>query len=255
MAAISVIIPVLNEAAVIQATLRSIPHSEDTEVIVVDGGSHDASARIAEQFGACVLHATPGRAHQMNVGAAAAHGEVLVFLHADTRLPADFAAMIHKTLRRPGVIAGALRLGIDSPQWSLRIVEALANFRSAWLGAPYGDQALFLRRHHFRASAGFSNLPIVEDFELVRRLKRWGRIALAPAAVLTSARRWEQLGVLRTTLLNQAIILAYLFGVSPDRLARWYRCGTFGLRESSDETDSRKRPIGLARRLPSAHEH
>lgn len=248
------IIPVLNEIAVIEATLRHIPRAEDIEVIVVDGGSCDASAGVAEAFGACVIHTTAGRAHQMNVGAASAHGEVLLFLHADTRLPTDFPRLMENTLRRPGVIAGAFRLRIDSPRWSLRFIEALANFRSRWLTMPYGDQALFLRRHHFRMAAGFSELPIMEDFEFVRRLKPWGRIALAPAAVLTSARRWECLGVLRTTLLNKAIILAYLLGVSSARLACWYHSGTLAIRNISHARDTRKRPAALACTLPSAHE-
>ncbi len=254
-AKISVIVPVLNEAAVIEATLRCIPAGEDIEVIVVDGGSRDSSVRVAEAFGARVIHTTAGRAHQMNLGAAAAHGEVLLFLHADTCLPADFLRLVDSTLRRPGVIAGAFRLRIDSRGWSLRIVEAMANFRSRWLGMPYGDQALFVPRHHFRTAAGFSKLPIMEDFEFVRRLKRWGRIALAPATVLTSARRWERLGVLRATLLNQAIILAYLFGVSPARLASWYRGGVLASRESPQDADTRKRPVSMAPTLPSAHEH
>ncbi len=220
---ISVIIPALNEAAVLGETLRRIPWVEDIEVIMVDGGSCDSTVRVAEAFGARVIQTADGRAHQMNSGAAVARGEILLFLHADTRLPADFGRLVRETLRRPGVVAGAFRLRLDSPRWSLRVVEALANFRSNWLKMPYGDQALFLRARHFRTAVGFSKLPIMEDFEFVHRLGRWGRIAIAPAAVVTSARRWEQLGVLRTTLINQIIILAYLLGIAPARLARWYR--------------------------------
>jgi rSAM/selenodomain-associated transferase 2 len=232
---ISVIIPTLNEASVIATTLRHIPRGGDVELIVVDGSSHDGTVAIAEASGARVIRTASNRAQQMNAGAAIARGEILLFLHADTRLPADFARAVHTVLSRPKVVAGAYRLRIDSPRWSLRVVEALANFRSRWLKMPYGDQALFLRARHFRTAVGFSNLPIMEDFEFVRRLGRWGRIAIAPAVVVTSARRWEKLGVLRTTLLNQVIILAYLLGVAPARLARWYRSAGRRARNSPQE--------------------
>lgn len=235
---ISIIIPALDEAEQIDATLRPILHAKDVEVIVVDGGSRDGTAATAESAGVHVIRTSASRAHQMNAGAAIAHGEILLFLHADARLPADFARLVRDTLSRPKVIAGSFRLRIESARWSLRIIEMLANFRSNWLQMPYGDQALFLRVHSFRTAAGFAKLPILEDFEFVRRLGRWGRIALAPAVVVTSARRWERLGVLRTTLINQAIILAYLLGVQPTRLARWYH------REASMD---RGRPRGFRR--------
>lgn len=238
---ISVIVPVVNEAAAIGAALRQIPQTEDLEVIVVDGGSCDHTAHIAEACGTHVLRTTAGRAHQMNAGAEVARGGILLFLHADTRLPAGFARMVRETLSRPEVIAGAFRLRIDSPRRSLRIVETFANFRSSRLQAPYGDQALFLRADCFRASGGFPEVPIMEDFAFVRRLRRMGRISLAPAAAVTSARRWEQLGVLRTTLINQVIILAYLLGVSPERLARWYRGADVAGRNSSQEAQKHER--------------
>lgn len=248
---ISVIIPALNEASVIGAALRHIPLNEDIEVIVVDGGSGDSTVKIAEASGARVIHTGAGRAQQMNLGAAAARGEILLFLHADTHLPGDFPRLVRQTLSRPGVVAGAFRLRIDSPRWSLRVVEALANFRSSWLKMPYGDQALFLRSRHFRTAVGFSKLSIMEDFEFVRRLGRWGRIALAPAAVLTSARRWERFGVLRTTIVNQAMILAYLLGVSPARLARWYQGSAAGAQACSREaSDPKTRAAALPNRLP-----
>lgn len=253
-AEVSVIIPALNEAGAIGATLRQIPRTEEVEVIVVDGGSSDHTRAIARACGARVIHASGGRAHQMNAGAAVARGEILLFLHADTRLPADFVRVVRKTLSRTGVIAGVFRLRIGSPQWRLRIVEALANFRSRYLCAPYGDQALFLRSRHFRAAAGFAKLPIMEDFEFVRRIARWGRIAIAPAAVITSARRWERLGILRTTVVNQAIIVAYLLGVSPARLAVWYRAAARAARDSSQEANhhSEAPPVDQAGTLPTA---
>ncbi|MCI0537757.1 MAG: TIGR04283 family arsenosugar biosynthesis glycosyltransferase [Verrucomicrobiales bacterium] len=252
---ISVIIPALNEASSIARTLQSIPADERIEVIVADGGSRDDTIRVAEALGASVVRTAPGRAQQMNVGAAAAQGEVLLFLHADTRLPAEFVSSAFEVLRRPGVVVGAFRLRLDAPQWRFRIVEALANFRSRWFKLPYGDQALFLRRFHFRMAAGFSRLPIMEDFEFVRRLGRWGRIGLAPDAAVTSARRWKRLGVLRTTLLNQAIILAYLFGVSPNRLARWYRGEAIALENRQRRSVREEAAAPLPRQFPSAQEH
>jgi rSAM/selenodomain-associated transferase 2 len=220
-----VIVPTLDEASVIGETLRRIPCGRDIEVIVVDGGSRDSTVSIAAALGARVIHTHGGRARQMNSGAAAARGEILLFLHADTRLPDDFPCVVRETLSKPGVVLGVFRLRIDSPWRSLRLVEALANFRSRWLGMPYGDQALFLRKRYFRTAAGFATLPIMEDFEFVRRIRRSGRVAIAPVAVLTSARRWERLGVLRTTVINQVMILGYLFGISLARLAQWYRGG------------------------------
>lgn len=237
---ISVIVPVLNEAALLGTTLRQIPRTEEVEVIVVDGGSTDRSVQVAEAAGARVFRTAGGRANQMNAGAAVAQGDILLFLHADTRLPVDFARAVRETLSRPQVILGAFRLAIDSTRWSLRVIEALANFRSRCLWMPYGDQALFLRKHHFRTAAGFAKLPIMEDFEFVRRIARWGRVAIARSAVVTSARRWEKLGTLRATLINQAMILAYLMGVAPTRLARWYR----GARELG-----RNKPKEVPRRL------
>lgn len=254
-ARVSVIIPALNEVEVIARTLRSISSDEEIEVIVADGGSHDDTVKVAKALGASVVHTAPGRAHQMNLGAAAAQGEILVFLHADTRLPAEFVRSVYEVLRRPGVVAGAFRLRLDARGWKFRIVEALANFRSRWFKLPYGDQGLFMRRFHFRTAAGFSRLPIMEDFEFVQRLGRWGRIGLAREAAITSARRWERLGVLRTTLLNQVIILGYFCGISPGRLARWYRG------EAPDFPRSQSRPVRdgatapLPRPLPSAHKH
>jgi rSAM/selenodomain-associated transferase 2 len=251
---ISVIIPALNEASVIGAALRQIPLSEDIEVIVVDGGSGDATVNIAEASGARVIRTGACRAQQMNAGAAAARAEILLFLHADTRLPDDFPRLVQETLLRPGIVAGAFQLRIDSPRRGLRIIEALANFRSRWLHMPYGDQALFLRSRHFRMADGFSNLPIMEDFEFVRRLGRLGRIALAPAEVLTSARHWERLGVLRATVINQAVIVAYLLGVSPAWLARLYGGGASAFRTSPREAETTEKLASPDCVLPSAHD-
>ena len=220
--AISIIIPVLNEAATIQDTLYSL-NSSEVEVIVVDGGSQDKTVKLAQAQGAKIICATAGRADQMNKGATVATGEILLFLHADTRLPADYQALIEKTLAQPGTVAGAFELKIDGKGRMLRLVEKMVNMRSRFLSLPYGDQAIFIKANLFREIGGFPALPIMEDFELVRHLSRLGKIAIAPAAAITSGRRWQKLGVLQTTLVNQLIITGYFLGVSPHTLVRWYR--------------------------------
>jgi rSAM/selenodomain-associated transferase 2 len=158
----------------------------------------------------------------MNAGAQAASGSILLFLHADTRLPAGFDAAVRTILQDAVVVGGAFQFGIDAPGLRFRILERLVNLRASWLGMPYGDQGLFLRKDTFTELGGFPELPIMEDFELVKRLRRRGRIRIVPLPATTSARRWQEVGVWRTTWINQKIILGYCLGVSPQRLARWY---------------------------------
>ncbi len=222
---ISVIIPTLNEAPTIAAALAGVRDEPDTEIIVVDGGSADGTSELAKSHGVKTLISKPGRALQMNSGAAAATGGILVFLHADTRLPEGFGEQVRKSLGRPGVAAGAFQLRIDAEQRSFRILERFANWRSEYLQMPYGDQALFLRAELFHAIGGFPEIPIMEDFEFVRRIRRKGRIVIVPSPALTSARRWLAVGTWRTTLINQLIVAAYYAGVSTNRLARWHRRG------------------------------
>jgi hypothetical protein len=219
---ISVVIPTLNEAAQIADRVFELRAVSGIEVIVVDGGSADGTLDRALAAGARAYSSPPGRARQMNLGAAMALSPILLFLHADTRLPADFAESVRWTLSLEGVVAGAFELRIESAGRGLRLIERLANARSRRLQMPYGDQALFLTAEAFRQSGRFPEIPLMEDFNFVRRLKRRGRIAIVPAPVLTSARRWMQRGVFRQTCLNQALICGCLLGVSPDRLARWH---------------------------------
>ena len=227
---ISIIIPTLNEAAHLRATLATIKTASNVEVIVVDGGSSDGTVEVARSMGTEVITFPPGRARQMNAGASRATGAILLFLHGDTRLPIGFDYHIRKILARPRAVAGAFQLRVDGNLPGLRIMERLVNVRSRRLQFPYGDQAIFLRAHLFRRMGGFPDMPIMEDFELIRRLRRGGRIVIAPVPVLTSARRWKNLGIVRTTLVNYAIPLAYYLGVSPSRLARWYQ----GKRETDE---------------------
>jgi rSAM/selenodomain-associated transferase 2 len=197
------------------------PEDCETEVIVVDGGSTDGTPDIASASGAKVIRSPRGRASQMNFGANAASGDVLLFLHADTTLPADYALHVFNALKSQDVAAGAFTLKLDSPHPLLRAIELLANFRAHRLKLPYGDQAIFLRAKSFHETGGFMDMPVMEDFEFMRRVRRRGKIALLPALVTTSARRWECRGVIRTTLINQAIILGYFMGVPPEKLAGW----------------------------------
>lgn len=224
---ISVIIPVINEASTIGQTLTNLQNITNLEVIIVDGGSQDETVEIAKSLGVQVLFSLPGRARQMNAGAAAATGEILLFLHADTRLPEGFDTIIHQTLAAEGrsqnPIAGAFQLRIDASLKGLRLIEKLVNLRSRVFSLPYGDQAFFLKTAVFRDMGGFPDLPIMEDFELVRQLKRLGKIEIVPASVITSGRRWQKLGVVKTTLMNQWVIMAYFLGIPPAKIARWYR--------------------------------
>jgi rSAM/selenodomain-associated transferase 2 len=159
----------------------------------------------------------------MNQGAAMAGGAVYFFLHADSRLPPAFDQVIRRMLDKAGVAAGAFSLGIDDEAGKLGMVAWGANRRSRWFGLPYGDQGIFMPADCFHRLGGFPDLPIMEDFAMICRLRRMGRIVTAPERIQTSSRRWRRQGVLRTTLVNQAIILGYLLGVPAERLSRWYR--------------------------------
>ena len=219
---ISIIIPTLNEANYLGTALSSTLKATNVECLVVDGGSNDGTVELARNWGARVLLPESGRARQMNAGAAIARGQILLFLHADTRLPERFDEHVREALAQPGVLAGAFQLRIDSADRSLRIIEKVANWRSRQLQMPYGDQAIFVENSLFHQMGGFADIPIMEDFQFLCRIRRRGRIVIAPEPVTTSARRWKQLGTWQTTLLNQVIILAYCLGVAPSRIARWY---------------------------------
>lgn len=219
---LSIIIPVLNEAINIKNTLRSTASDEWVEIVVVDGGSEDNTVEIARDAGAKVVLSPPGRARQLNRGAAEAQGEVYLFLHGDTRLPDGYARSVRETMAREGIVAGAFQLAIDSPEKRLKWVAGAANLRSRFMQFPYGDQAIFLRGDLLRALGGFPELPVMEDFCLVRLLRRQGRIHILDQQVVTSARRWLRLGVFRTMLINQLMVAGFLLGLPRDFLAKLY---------------------------------
>jgi rSAM/selenodomain-associated transferase 2 len=221
--AISIIIPTLNEAESIATTMKSAQAATGIEIIVADGKSSDGTGEMAKELGARVLTITGGRARQVNASAMAASSDVLLFLHGDTRLPDGYDQHVLNLLTMPGTAAGAFALGIDGPEIGLRIIEKLANFRSRFFQMPYGDQAIFLKASLFRSIGGLPDIPIMEDFVFMRRVKKEGRVVIAPVAVTTSSRRWKELGILKTTLINQVVLLAYFLGSDHKRLARWYR--------------------------------
>lgn len=221
---ISVIIPVLNEAPRLAALLQDLGRVlPGAELVVVDGGSTDGSpATAAGVPGVRVLSAPRGRARQMNAGAAVARGDVLLFLHADTRLPPETAAAIGGALADPLVVGGRFDLRLDSPRFPFRLIETLINWRSRVTGIATGDQALFVRTSTFRALGGFPEIPLMEDVEFSRRLKRAGRVAPLRCRVVTAARKWEREGIGRTILLMWRLRLLYLLGADPGELHRRY---------------------------------
>jgi rSAM/selenodomain-associated transferase 2 len=216
-------VPVLNEAASLAATLQPLVGAPQSELIIVDGGSRDGTMAVARQFADRVFTGAHGRAHQMNFGALQAKGAILLFLHGDTVLSSAALDVVREALDDEAVSGGAFRLQIASDRPWLKVVAWGTNVRSRYLGLPYGDQALFMRRSTFDAVGGFPPWPLMEDVEFVRRLRRQGRVVLLPEAVTTSARRWEEEGLVWTTVRNGLLLAGFRLGVPPTRLAQWYR--------------------------------
>mgnify|MGYP001764077941 CR=1 FL=1 len=221
---LSIVLPTLDEAAGIADTLHALQplRERGAELIVADGGSSDGTAAIARPLADVVLQAPRGRALQMNAGAARARGPVLLFLHADTRLPPQADVLIAQALAA-GADWGRFDVRIDGRHPMLRVVAALMNLRSRCTGIATGDQAIFVRRALFEHLGGYAPQPLMEDIELSRRLKRHGRPACLRTPVHTSGRRWEQRGVWRTILLMWRLRWRYWRGESPTRLAEAYR--------------------------------
>ena len=216
--------PVLDEGESIAATLDALAklRALGTEVIVVDGGSRDATIQRARLRADHVVTAPRGRALQMNAGAVKASGDVLLFLHADTRLPADADHIVLKSLERSGLAWGRFDVKIHGRSPLLLVVGWLMNFRSRLTGIATGDQAIFVRRDAFHEAGGFAEIPLMEDIALCKRLKRMSRPLCLRERVITSGRRWDQNGVFPTILLMWRLRLAFFFGTDPKVLAQQY---------------------------------
>jgi len=223
---LSIIIPVLDEAENLARLLPEITRQcAEAEIIVVDGGSVDRTVDVAR---ACpwvrYLSSERGRARQMNTGARAALGDVFLFLHADTALPGEAPAAIAEALADPGVAGGRFDVRFSSDRWPFRVIAAFMNSRSRVTRIATGDQAMFVRRRLFETLGGFPDIPLMEDIELSRRLKRVGRVSCLRLKVCTSSRKWQREGILRTVLLMWTLRLLYFCGVDPVRLhACYYR--------------------------------
>lgn len=222
---ISVVLPVLNEETVLEGTLQSLAHwrAAGHEVIVADGGSSDATPAIARRLADRVVQAPRGRARQMNAGAEAASGDVLLFLHADTLLAPGADRALLEGLESHQCRWGHFDVRLSGTHPLLRMVEYLMNLRSRLTGIATGDQAIFVARELFREAGGYPDIPLMEDVELSSRLKRRGPPLCLRERVVSSSRRWESRGILLTIFLMWTLRLAYALGVSPARLAHWYR--------------------------------
>ncbi len=220
---ISVVIPALNEQQAIARALQST-RLPGVERIVVDGGSTDGTDETARSLGADrVLRTAAGRARQMDAGFRAASGEAILFLHADTRLDPGWRDALARVLADPAVAGGAFRLRFDSGRGAFRVFEAFVRVRARLLGLPFGDQGLFVRRKLLEELGGVPDVPIFEDLDLVRAIRRSGRLALLEVSATTSVRRYERNGLARQVLRNQVALLAFALGLRRDAVARWYR--------------------------------
>lgn len=223
---ISVIIPALNEEKRVGGAVKSALEGFNVEAIVADGGSSDRTLEIAAQAGAKVVASAPGRALQMNTGAKQATGEIFLFLHADSRLPPAWDSHVRQVMQQPRTALGHFTFAIDGAFSGRRWIEWGANMRARFLKSPYGDQGFFLRREDFFDLGEFPEVPILEDVLLVKLAKKRGRVLCARAAVTTSGRRWITHGVMRTTLMNQAVLLLAWLGADLFALRDAYRTGT-----------------------------
>jgi rSAM/selenodomain-associated transferase 2 len=224
---VSVIIPVLREAHQLDPLIDHLCQIADglpVEIIVVDASPDGESIKAVSREGVTLLTAPAGRARQMNAGAAAAKGDALLFLHADTRLPQGAFRRISETLSDDRYVAGAFDLRYGSTRASIRCIARVACLRSRLTQIPYGDQAQFFRRDYFEKLCGFADIPLMEDVEIMLRIKEQGdRILILPEPVVTSARRQEKEGIVRCTLRNWSIMTLYVLGMSPERLVRFYK--------------------------------
>lgn len=219
---ISVVIPILNEEEILEKTLNSLSECiEGHELIIVDGGSTDDSFEIAGQY-AQVIKSPAGRGPQMNNGADAANGDVILFLHADSQLEPGSLAAIEAAMIDTRIVGGCFQQRIDAEGWKFRLIEFMIRIRALHRFCIYGDQGIFIRRSTFDQIGGFPDIPLMEDVVLSKRLRKAGKTCLITKTIISSARRWQRLGTARATLTNWYLRILYSLGVSPQRLARIY---------------------------------
>ena len=225
--AVSLIIPVLHEAknmSEIIQHIRELDVDGAVEIIVVDGDPEGSTIKTIKDEGVRTVLSQKGRARQMNRGAALATGDILLFLHADTLLPSNAFGLIRTAMNDKGIVGGAFDLGFNTRRRIFRITETYVFLRTRLTKIPFGDQAIFIRYHHFEQLGGYRDVPVMEDVELMKRIRKRGdRIRIIPVKVRTSARRYEQEGIAYTTIRNWMLQLQYALGVSPERLVRWYK--------------------------------
>ncbi len=225
--AVSVILPVLREAGSINevvAHIRAQDPDGSAEIIVIDGDLTGSTINAALVNGLILAVSRQGRARQMNRGAEMASGDILLFLHSDTLLPAQALARINLAMKDKHIVGGAFELGIDSDRRIFRITEWYVALRTRLTKMPFGDQAIFIRRNYFEKLGGYKDIPLMEDVELMARIKKRGDlICVIPCKVMTSARRWEREGIVYCTLRNWLLQILYALGVAPERLVKWYR--------------------------------
>ncbi len=219
---LSIVIPALNEEEHLGQTLARVGRIPHGEVVVVDGGSRDSTVEIAEKWGARVIRTEPNRGRQMNLGAQEASGAILLFLHADTLLPENYAESIRAALTDPKVVGGAFAWRVEPSTAFLKYIEKNVAWRTRIFRMPYGDQAYFVRTSVFREMNGYAEIPLMEDVEFIRRLRKIGNLATIPHPVVTSPRRYQRRGPVRTTLRNKLTLFGYYLGIPPERLSRFY---------------------------------
>jgi len=224
---LSIIVPVLHEGERINDLiefLNRLDSDKNIEIIIVDGAQEQDTLKAIHANNAVQISSETGRAKQMNAGASVAHGEILIFLHADTELPSLAFKKIQSFIKRKENVAGAFDLGIKSNKFIFKVIGNLASIRSRLNRIPFGDQSIFIRREYFNRIGGYKQIPLMEDVDLMRRIKRSGdKIQIFYDRVMTSPRRWEKEGVVYCTLRDWTLQMLYLLGIPPDWLAKFYK--------------------------------
>jgi rSAM/selenodomain-associated transferase 2 len=221
---LSIVIPTYNEVANIETTIKHIAANagnDNYEIIIADGGSHDKTVELAQSLGCTVVNSNKGRGNQLNAGAEAAQGQTLLFLHADTLLPVNFINLIDNALDK-GNGWGRFDVTLSGKHFLFRVIEKMMSLRSRLTGIATGDQAIFIDKTLFNTISGFKNIPLMEDIELTRQLKKLSRPACLPDRVITSSRRWEENGIVKTVLLMWMLRFLYFIGISPFVLQKLY---------------------------------